>query len=71
MANEFKVTNFNEAGHAKVKYFATEFETFLAKIEAALPAGRKRSIIVTKLEEAYSFLKSGLADQKAYVEEGE
>lgn len=69
MANEFKVTKFNEEGHAKVKYFAGEFETFLAKIEAVLPAGRKRSIIATKLEEMYGFLKSGLADQKAYTEE--
>ncbi len=58
---EFQVHLLNETGLAKANTLAAIFSLTLNEIEAIVPAGRDRSLVVTKLQEAAFFAKRGIA----------
>jgi len=58
---EFAVHSLNDQGLAKAGDLADIFSDALDKIEAFVPAGRERSLVVTKLQEAAFFAKRAIA----------
>ncbi len=65
----FETIELNEVGLAKAEEIGKEFTRLLAIIEKAIPSGRERAIITTKLQEAAMFARVGLGSQKAYKKE--
>lgn len=61
MKNEFQVHMLNDDGIAKATELGEAFSTLLEKVEALVPAGRERALVVTKLQEASFFAKRGIA----------
>lgn len=61
MRTEFQVHILNEAGVVKATALGEIFSTALDQIEALVPAGRERALVVTKLQEASFFAKRGIA----------
>jgi len=59
--SEFQVHLLNETGLAKAKALGDVFSEALDKIEAIVPPGRDRSLVITKLQEASFFAKRGIA----------
>lgn len=60
---EFEVHLLNEAGIAKAKSIANQFDSLLDALKDVIPASRELSIVKTKLEEASFFAKKGMANQ--------
>lgn len=58
---EFSVHLLNETGICKAAALADIFSEALDKIEAILPPGRERALVITKLQEAAFFAKRGIA----------
>lgn len=62
MRNEFQVHLLNDAGLDKATQLGEIFSEALDKIEKLVPAGRPRSLVVTKLQEASYWAKRGIAE---------
>lgn len=62
--SEFQVHMLNEQGIARASALGEVFSDALNKIEALVPAGRERAIVITHLQEASFFAKRGVATQK-------
>ncbi len=62
---EFNVHSLNDQGIAKATELGEVFSEALDKIEAVVPAGRERALVVTKLQEAKFFAVRGVALDKA------
>jgi len=60
---EFNVHLLNAYGIAMAQQLAEIFSHALQDIEAIVPAGRERALVVTKLQEAAFFAKRGMALQ--------
>jgi len=58
---EFSVHILNEQGLSKAGDLADIFSDALDKIEALVPAGRERALVITKLQEACFFGKRAIA----------
>lgn len=58
---EFQVHLLNETGISKAAQLGCIFSEALEKIEAIVPAGRERALIITKLQEASFFAKRAIA----------
>jgi hypothetical protein len=58
---EFAVHILNDIGIAKATALGKIFSDALDAIEAIVPAGRERALVVTKLQEASFFAKRGIA----------
>jgi len=65
MRQEFQIHMLNEHGIAKATALGEIFSLTLVAIEAVLPAGRERALVVTKLQEACFFAKRGIAGDAA------
>lgn len=61
MKNEFQVHMLNDTGIAKATELGEAFSALLERVEALVPAGRERALVVTKLQEASFFAKRGVA----------
>ncbi len=61
MRDEFKVHRLNADGMAKAQMLGDIFSEALEKIEAIIPPGRERALVVTKLQEASFFAKRAVA----------
>ena len=61
MRDEFKVHLLNEQGLKLASDLGDVFSKALTEIEALLPAGRERALVITKLQEASFFAKRGIA----------
>lgn len=61
---EFDVHVLNPAGLARAREIAVVFSEALTKLEALVPPGRERALVVTKLQEAAFFAKRGIAVDK-------
>lgn len=61
MKSEFQVHVLDESALDKARQLGEIFSTALEAIEAIVPAGRERALVVTKLQEASFFAKRGLA----------
>lgn len=61
MRQEFAVHMLNDAGISKATALGEILSDALDKIEAILPPGRERALVVTKLQEAGFFAKRGIA----------
>lgn len=59
--SEFQVHLLNDAGIAKANALAEVFSATLDTIEKLVPAGRERSLVITKLQEASYWAKRGIA----------
>ena len=70
MRQEFQVHMLNEAGIAKATKLGEIFSTALDQVEAIVPAGRERALVVTKLQEASFFAKRGIAVDPANQKQG-
>lgn len=62
MRQEFQTHLLNERGLTAVGDVGQVFSDMLYKIEALIPPGRERAIVVTKLQEACFFAKRAVAD---------
>lgn len=62
MRDEFRVHMLNGDGLQKADAIAAVFSEALSELEAAVPAGRARSITITKLQEACFWAKRGVAE---------
>lgn len=58
---EFQVHKLNDTGIAKATQLGEAFSTCLEQIEALIPTGRERALVVTKLQEASFFAKRAIA----------
>ena len=58
---EFQHRTLTEAGVAGTNVVAAAISEALDKIEAVLPAGRERAVVITKLQEAAFFANRGVA----------
>lgn len=58
---EFQVHILNEQGLSKARELGEAFTEALDKIEALVPPGRERALVITKLQEASFFAKRGIA----------
>ena len=58
---EFEVHILNDVGIAKAKVIASCFSELLTALEAAVPPGRERALVVTKLQESAFWAKRGMA----------
>ena len=61
MRPEFSVYLLNDNGIEKALALGEVFSEALLKIEALVPAGRERALVITKLQEASFFAKRGIA----------
>ena len=61
--SEFKVHRLNDEGFKKAERIAYHFDQLLMLLDTLIPAGRERSIVVTKLQEAAFFAKRALAER--------
>lgn len=61
MRTEFQVHMLNGTGLERATNLGEAFSELLTKVEAIVPAGRERSIVVTKLQEAAFWAKRGIA----------
>jgi hypothetical protein len=61
MRDEFKVHQLNDQGLKKATDLGEVFSQMLDAIEALIPQGRERSIVITKLQEASFFAKRAIA----------
>lgn len=61
MRAEFTVRMLNERGTALAADVAEVFSDVLTKLEAIVPQGRERALVVTKMQEAAFFAKRGIA----------
>ena len=69
MRNEFMVHKLNEQGLELARAIAVAFSNMLLDLEAIVPPGRDRAIVVTKLQEACFFAKRAIADNPENQEE--
>lgn len=60
---EFKYHQLNDAGVEACNKIREGFTSLLGLVEATIPAGRERSLVVTKLQEACSWAVRGAATQ--------
>lgn len=63
MRDEFRVHKLNEHGLEAADRLADAFSTLLTEVDKLVPAGRERSLVVTKLQEASFWAKRGVATQ--------
>jgi hypothetical protein len=63
MSDEFKVHLLNEYGLAKAADVAHVFSEALRFLDALIPQGRERALVVTKMQEACFFAKRAVALQ--------
>ena len=72
MRGEFQVHRLNERGMKIATSIAEAFSQLLDAVDAQVPSGRDRSLVVTKLQEACFFAKRAIAvapeNQLDYVE---
>jgi len=68
--DEFAVHLLNETGIDEARQIAKAFSDLLDYLDAAIPAGREKSIVITKLQEASFFAKRALALSPVYQPEG-
>ncbi len=61
MRQEFMVHMLNDQGVAAARALGEAFSQLLEAVEAVVPAGRERSLVVTKLQEASFFAKRAVA----------
>ncbi len=61
MRQEFQVHVLNDQGLDKARQLGEVFSTALEGIEAIIPQGRERALVVTKLQEASFFAKRAIA----------
>lgn len=61
MREEFQAHKLNPTGLAKAEVVRSLFSEFLTALEASVPSGRNRALVVTKLQEAAFFAVSGVA----------
>lgn len=59
--SEFSVHLLNHAGLEKARILAQNFSDLLDDVEAHVPPGRERALVITKLQEACFFAKRGVA----------
>lgn len=59
--NEFKFHTLNEQGSRACNTLRMCFSNTLSDVERVLPAGRERSLVVTKLQEACRWAVAGAA----------
>lgn len=64
----FSVHRLNSTGFAKAEELAGEFSRLAAFLEANIPEGRERSIVMTHLQDACFHAKRGIAEQPANQE---
>lgn len=70
MRQEFSVHLLNDAGLAKATDLGKIFSDALDAIEAIVPPGRERALVVTKMQEASFFAKRGIAVVEANQKAG-
>jgi hypothetical protein len=58
---EFQLPKLNDRGNALAATANALLSDTLVAIEEMIPAGRERSLVVTKLQEAHAFLLRGIA----------
>jgi hypothetical protein len=66
MPNEFKTYELNEQGKGQLDRISRMYEELLAVQENLIPAGRNRSLITTKLQEAHQVFSRAISELKAY-----
>lgn len=59
--SEFQVHMLNEEGVKQASAIAEVFSATLDTLDKLIPAGRERSLVVTKLQEAAFWAKRGIA----------
>ena len=69
MRSEFQVHLLNSEGIAKANALGDIFSTALDQIEALIPPGRERALVITKLQEASFFAKRAIALDPANAKE--
>lgn len=65
MRQEFQVHLLNDQGIERAKQLGDVFSAALDRIEALIPQGRERSLVITKLQEASFFAKRAIAVDSA------
>lgn len=65
----FAVHKLNDTGLAKAEDIAHRFADLASRLETICPAGRERSILMTKLEEACFFAKKAMVADPANCDE--
>lgn len=65
MRSEFDVHLLNDVGLTRARELAEVFSDALTRIEALVPPGRERALVITKLQEACFFAKRGIAVDSA------
>lgn len=65
----FDYVRYDEIAIAKQGDFKSNFEALAALTNATLPEGRAKSLVMTKLEEAYMWVGKGLRDEQVQREE--
>lgn len=63
---EFKYHQLNDAGLEVCSKIREGFTSLLNLVEATVPAGRERSLVVTKLQEACNWAVRGAAAQPGH-----
>lgn len=63
MRQEFQVHRLNEVGLQKAEMLGEAFSILLETVDALVPQGRERSLVVTKLQEASYWAKRAIAVQ--------
>ncbi len=64
MGKRFDFIKYDEEAMRKQAEFKLSFEVLDADIEKMLPAGRAKSLAITKLEEAYMWIGKGIRDEQ-------
>jgi hypothetical protein len=60
--NEFTGNTLDEVALERIRYLRTAFSVLLNAVEFVVPAGRPRSLVVTKLQEACMWAVRGIAE---------
>lgn len=62
--SRFDYVKYDESAAAKQAELKAKFQELEATVEKSIPNGRPKSLILTKLEEAYMWVGKGIRDEQ-------
>jgi len=65
--SRFNYVKYDETAAKKQAHLKAAFENLEGEIEANVPNGRAKSLVLTKLEEAYMWVGKGIRDEQVTI----
>lgn len=64
MSTRFSYVKYDQESAARSEDFKKAFEVLEEKVQAGLPEGREKSLVITKLEEGFMWVGKAIRDEQ-------